>query len=77
MIYLYDRKDLKRRIMMKAVVDRDACIGCGLCASDCPGVFQLDDDTISTVIVDEIPADLEDCAQAAVENCPESAITVE
>lgn len=40
---------------MKASVDRDICIGCGLCEITCPEVFELDDEMVSTVIVDEIP----------------------
>ena len=62
---------------MKASVDRDICIGCGLCEITCPEVFELDDEMVSTVIVDEIPEELEECAQEAAEECPVSAITVE
>ncbi|MBU3804700.1 MAG: ferredoxin, partial [Candidatus Cellulosilyticum pullistercoris] len=29
---------------MKAFVDKDTCIGCGLCPSICPDVFAMDDD---------------------------------
>jgi len=61
---------------MKASVDRDICIGCGLCEITCPEVFELDDEMISTVIVDEIPEELEECAQEAEEECPVTAITV-
>lgn len=43
---------------MKATVDRDECIGCGQCEELCPEVFKLDDDLISSVIVDEIPPNL-------------------
>ncbi len=60
---------------MKASVDRDICIGCGLCEITCPEVFELDDEMISTVIVDEIPEDLEECAEEAEEECPVTAIT--
>jgi len=42
---------------MKAKVDRDACISCGLCESVCPDVFKLDDESISTVIQDPVAAE--------------------
>ena len=29
---------------MKANVDKDTCIGCGLCPSICEAVFEMDDD---------------------------------
>jgi len=62
---------------MRASIDRDICIGCGLCEDTCPEIFQLDDEDISTVIVDEIPVSLEACAVEAEDNCPVTAITLE
>ncbi|MDF2505862.1 MAG: ferredoxin [Clostridium sp.] len=29
---------------MKGFVDKDTCIGCGLCTSVCPDVFVMDDE---------------------------------
>ena len=62
---------------MKAVVDRDACISCGLCESVCPEVFKLDDEDISTVIQDPIDSENEDCAKEAEDSCPTNAIHIE
>ncbi len=62
---------------MKAVVDRDGCIECGLCASVCPEVFRMGDDGPAEVIVDEVPAEAEDSAVEAQDGCPVSVITVE
>jgi ferredoxin len=62
---------------MRARVDRDACISCGLCESICPDVFELDDENISVVKVDPIPAEAEACAKEAEEECPTNTIHVE
>ncbi|MEL7646550.1 MAG: ferredoxin [Sedimentibacter sp.] len=62
---------------MKAIVERDACISCGLCESICPDVFKLDDENISTVIADPVPAGSEDCAEESKEACPTNAIIIE
>lgn len=61
---------------MKAVVDKDECIGCGLCVETCPEVFDMDGD-VADVIVDEIPSDAEDAAQEAADSCPVDCITIE
>ena len=61
---------------MKATVSED-CIGCGMCTGTCPEVFDLGDDGLAHAIVDEVPADAEDTAQQAAEDCPGGAITVE
>jgi ferredoxin len=61
---------------MKAVVDKDLCSGCGLCADTCPEVFEIKDN-IAIVKVSKVPEDLiESCKQAA-DDCPVEAITCE
>lgn len=62
---------------MKANVDKDTCIGCGLCPSICGAVFEMDDDGKAKVIVDEVPAGHEDDAKEAEASCPVNAISVE
>ncbi|MGI6755351.1 MAG: ferredoxin [Atopobiaceae bacterium] len=60
---------------MKATVSED-CIGCGLCESTCPEVFTIGDSGVAEA-VEEVPADAEDTAQEACDNCPVAAITLE
>lgn len=59
-----------------ASVDRDICIGCGLCAEISPSVFAMDDDQIATVIVPVMPADQLESARDAASSCPVNAITL-
>lgn len=62
---------------MKAHVDKDTCIGCGLCPSICPEVFSMDDDGKAVAISGDVPAGDQDASKEAEESCPVSAITVE
>jgi ferredoxin len=55
-------------------VDRSRCAGHGVCLIHAPHVFDLDHESISTVI-DEAPSDPV-AVRRAEENCPERAITV-
>lgn len=61
---------------MKARVDKEKCIACGLCPSICPDVFEIEDDGKAGAIVDSVPEDLADDAKEAEESCPVSAIKV-
>ncbi|OPF52971.1 ferredoxin [Clostridium baratii] len=62
---------------MKAHVDKDTCIGCGLCPSIAPEVFDMDDDGKAKEIVDEVAEENQDAAKEAEESCPVNAIEVE
>jgi ferredoxin len=60
---------------MKAVVDAEKCIGCGLCAQVAPDIYEMQGDKAITK-VDEISDDMADSAKSGAEQCPVEAITV-
>lgn len=62
---------------MKATIDQELCIGCGLCPTIAPEVFEMKDDGKAHEIVDEVPADQENEAQESADSCPTNAIHVE
>lgn len=62
---------------MKAYVDKDTCIGCGLCPEICPEIFSMEDDGLAVAKDIEIPDDILESARDAEESCPVDAITVE
>lgn len=61
---------------MKADVNKDTCIGCGLCADACPEVFVMED-AIAKVKVPEIPPECEECCRKAADECPVEAISID
>ena len=61
---------------MKVRVDKEICAGFGVCLGLCPEVFELHDDGYATVLVGEVPPELEDMVRKAAVQCPSNAITV-
>ena len=61
---------------MQAVVDRDLCIGCGLCEQTCPEVFSLGEDGLAYVINDDPPEETYPDIEGSMELCPVSAISI-
>lgn len=59
---------------MKATVNQDSCIGCGMCANDCPEVFEIAGDKATAK---PVPAGKEDDCKNVAANCPVQAIIVE
>ncbi|MEA2066251.1 MAG: ferredoxin [Thermotogota bacterium] len=59
---------------MKVYVDKDACIGCGVCEGLCPEVFEMTDDGKAQAKVPETEAA---CVQDAADSCPTQAIKLE
>ena len=62
---------------MKANVDKDTCIGCGLCPTIAPEVFDMEDDGKAHTIVEEVPENSKEAAKEAEGSCPVAAISVE
>lgn len=62
---------------MKAEVSQETCIGCGLCPSIAPDVFELQEDGKAHAIANPVPEESEDAAKEAEESCPVNAIGVE
>ena len=62
---------------MKAIVDKDTCTGCGVCAETCPEVFELADDDTAKVIANPVPAAVEATCREAADDCPVEAISIE
>jgi ferredoxin len=75
--YASDLRGTMSRPKLKAVADRSACCGYGICAEICPTVFKLDNNGFVTVAVPEVPADLETQAREAAAACPQSALAIE
>ena len=59
---------------MKLKVDKDICIGCGACGAIAPDVFEMDDEGLATLVVEEIPEESIEDAIDAKEGCPVNAI---
>lgn len=63
---------------MKILVDSDKCEGHNRCYSLAPDLIEVDDYGYASAIGDgDVPPELADAAQLAVDNCPEYAITIE
>ena len=51
-------------------IDKEKCIGCGLCAQNCPTVFKMDGNKAKVKTQKE-----SDCIDDAISECPVSAIS--
>ena len=62
---------------IRAIAQRSACCGYGICAEICPQVFELDENGFVTVAVNTVPVGLEAQAREAAAACPQSALAIE
>jgi ferredoxin len=68
---------MERVVEMKANVDKNLCIGCGLCESICPKVFKMDDDGKAVATKSKIDTASERDVKDAEAQCPVEAINTE
>lgn len=71
---------------LKVNIDRDGCIGCGVCEAFCPEVFRLVEDGKSSVVEKyrkgglgegETGEEFADCVGNARDSCPVTVIKTE
>ena len=63
---------------MRIHLDNEPCQGHGRCYALSPELFDSDDEGYSVLLVTgDVPAELQDAARLAADNCPEFAITIE
>lgn len=63
--------------MEKLIVDKEKCIGCGMCINTFPEYFDYNDEGLSEVKKEEITSEEKKEILDAVEMCPTEAISVE
>lgn len=61
---------------MIVTVSRETCVGCALCASTCPDVFEMQE-LVAVVLMTPVKPEYAVAARRAAEDCPVNAITVE
>ena len=61
---------------MKAKIDTTLCEGHAKCMEAAPAVFEVRDDDLSHLLVDEIPEAERERVMRAVRTCPRAAITI-
>jgi ferredoxin len=62
--------------MNRVQVDRERCVGSGVCESLAPEVFEVDDDGLLVVHREEPDTDQLDAVRDAVQQCPARALSL-
>lgn len=62
---------------MKVVVDYDLCEANAICMQQAPEIFRVEEDDTLTVLLEEVPGDLQEKAREAERLCPRQAIRLE
>ncbi|MGE4554791.1 MAG: ferredoxin [Candidatus Paceibacterota bacterium] len=59
---------------IKVFIDEELCVGCGMCASLCPEVFEIKEG--KSHVKEGVSLEKnENCIEKAIENCPVEAIS--
>jgi ferredoxin len=61
---------------VKPYVDRELCQGHSRCHATYPEIFDIDDEGLAFVIVEDVPPGWADRVENAIANCPERAIHI-
>ncbi len=61
---------------MRAVVNSDTCIGCGICIQTAPSVFSLADTGKAVAVKQEVQSSEQVPTQLARDTCPTDAIDI-
>lgn len=59
---------------MKVVVDYDLCEANAVCMKHAPEIFRVEEDDTLTILMEDVPAELQDKAREAERLCPRQAI---
>ena len=62
---------------MKVSIDLRLCAGHGQCEAVAPEVFQVNDDWIAEVLIEEPPESMKPAVEKAARLCPTSAVVIE
>ncbi len=62
---------------MKVRVDRDSCEANAICAGLVPEVFEVDDEDVLHIKVDDVPDKLAESVRHAVRACPKAALRLD
>ncbi len=62
---------------MRAYIDSGLCSGCGPCIDTCFKAFDLNDDGMVSLKLDEVPEEFFDTCRDVVDSCPSETIIIE
>jgi ferredoxin len=54
----------------------DDCQGCGVCEAKAPDVFEVTDEGVARVLLDQVPPELEDAVREAAHECPTESVRI-